>query len=395
MPEELSIEAIRNAAELVNLSLISKGYISQELKFPVIDWIELIGDQPHKQDLDKLETKDAIYNNDKNVINIIYSLTQSIDRHQAQHKLFNRTITQKDSTIELLRTKVQQLELQIQNYEDKLDRTVHVDQLSMTERIKDLTRTNKLHNQEITRLKASNLELQTKYDVELRKKSIEISQLKDRLLDSRSLSNTITYGRPLQISKVSSGEPLDINTSIVYNNKPIIDNASANLADDSVSSVREQEYEGVATQLSQLIENLIKENSKFANFINELNSYFTKFNSQMSVLNYKRLSISSLVNPSDEIDLARIMKEISTDVEPFEFISRPLLSNIYKNHHYVAGLVDVAVSSLERDTALDESLDWRKTVEQLRDENLSLQKKWEEAIKALEDWKKYRLANPK
>ncbi|SGZ52819.1 CIC11C00000001349 [Sungouiella intermedia] len=392
MQNNLSIEAIKNAAELVNSSLVSKGFITDELMFPVINWPQLIQDQPNKDDLAKIEITPTVYNNDKNVINIIYSLTQSIDRHQAQHKSFNRTITQKNATIDELRAKVHQLEQQVHNYEDRLDKTVHIDQISLTERVNELSRKTKVQALEVSRLKSHNAEIQTKYAVDMRKKSLEISKLKDKLLDSRSLSNTLSFGRPfLLTSRSSLGDRLEspeINTNVIYNNKPIIDNTKP-LEEVSLTPVRDQEYDGIATQLSQLIENLIKENSKFANFVNELNGYFNKFNSQMSVLNYRKLGTSSLVNPSDEIDLNRIMKDTSTDVEPFEFISRPLLSNIYKNYHYVSGLVDMAVSNLDADSALD-TLDWKKTIETLKEENQSLQKKWQEAIKALEDWKKYR-----
>ncbi|SGZ48277.1 CIC11C00000002040 [Sungouiella intermedia] len=390
MQNNLSIEAIKNAAELVNSSLVSKGFITDELMFPVINWPQLIQDQPNKDDLAKIEITPTIYNNDKNVINIIYSLTQSIDRHQAQHKSFNRTITQKNATIDELRAKVHQLEQQVHNYEDRLDKTVHIDQISLTERVNELSRKTKVQALEVSRLKSHNAEIQTKYAVDMRKKSLEISKLKDKLLDSRSLSNTLSFGRPFLL-RSSLGDRLEspeINTNVIYNNKPIIDNTKP-LEEVSLTLVREQEYDGIATQLSQLIENLIKENSKFANFVSELNGYFNKFNSQMSVLNYRKLGTSSLVNPSDEIDLNRIMKDTSTDVEPFEFISRPLLSNIYKNYHYVSGLVDMAVSNLDADSVLD-TLDWKKTIETLKEENQSLQKKWQEAIKALEDWKKYR-----
>lgn len=400
MTEELNVEAIRNASELLNSSLLSKGYINEELKFPVIDWAQLTEDQPHKEEVSKLEIAPKIYENDKSVINIIYSLTQLIDRHQAQHKSFNRTITQKNATIEELRAQVNLLEQQVQNYEQRLDRTVHVDHISLTEQVARLKRQNKLQNQEILKLKNSNSDLQTKYGIEVRKKTIEISQLKDKLLDSRSLSNTVTYGKPFLLASspnpVKRGTSPEINTSVIYNNKPIIDNVSASfLLNESLADIKDQELDKIATQLSQLIENLIKENSKFANFINELNQYFSNFNSQMLVLNYKNLSTSSLVNPSEEIDLNRIMNETSSDVEPFEFISRPLLSNVYKNYHYVSGLVDVAISNLLADRGSLEYPELKDTIDDLREENKNLHKKWQEAIKTLEDWKKYRLTNSK
>lgn len=396
MAENLSVDAIRNASELVNTSLISKGYISEELKFPVINWTDLIDDQPHKDELSRLEVKENIYNNDKNVINIIYSLTQSIDRHQSQHKSFNKAITQKNATIDELRAKVHLLENQVRDYEERLDRTVHIDQISLTEQVRNLNQKNKLQSLEISRLKGFNAELHTKFQVEIRKKSLEISNLKDKLLDSRSLSNTITYGRPFQLTPKSSDLTSipEIKTNIIYNNKPIIDNSIVEETAPTAAII-EQENRNIATQLSQLIENLIKENSKFANFVNELNSYFDKFNTQMSILNYRKLSVSTLINPSDEIDLNRIMNETSTDVEPFEFISRPLLSNVYKNYHYVSGLVDVAVSNLEADLSPQDDQDSEKLIESLRKENQTLQEKWQDAIKSLENWKKYRLSSLK
>lgn len=392
MSEKLSVEAIRNAAELVNTSLLSKGYIESELKFPIIDWPYLIQDQPHKDDLAHIEVKETLYNNDKNVINIIYSLTQSIDRHQVQHKSFNKAITQKNLTIDELRAKVHLLENQVRDYEDRLDRTVHVDQISLTEQVRSLTLKNKLHSLEIQRLKNFNTDLQTKYQVEMRKKAIEISQLKDKLLDSRNLSNTTSYGRPFDLTPKSGDLTSfpEVNTNIIYNNKPIIDNS---FVEESgiVNAIREQENESIATQLSQLIESLIKENSKFANFVNELNRYFDKFNEQMSVLNYRKLSVTSLINPSTEIDLEKVLNEVSTDLEPFELISRPLLSNVYKNYNYVSGLVDVAVSNLEVGFAGQSDQDTQKIIDSLKEENQALQEKWQDAIKSLENWKRYRL----
>lgn len=394
MTGELSIDTIKNASELVNTTLISKGYITEDLKFPVIDWEDLITDQPEKEALQKLVVADKIYNNDKNIINIIYSLTQSIDRHQAQQQSISMAILQKDTTIEGLQKKIQTLEQQVQGYEQKYEKSVYLDHLNMSEKITRLTKLSKTQAKELAKLKNTSSELQTKYDIEMRKKAIEISQLKNKLLDTRNLSNTITYVRPSRSTKSASPNPMgqEFNPNVVYNNKPIIDNSATRMTSGSEdsSAIIKQEYDGIATQLSELIENLMKENSKFSNFINELNEYFTKFNSQLSILNYKNLNASTLLNPSDEIDLNRILKDTSTEIDPFEFTSRPLLSNVYKNYHYVSGLIDLAASTLaghEQGTSKTEDND---TLQKLKEENKALYNNWQSAIKALDDWKSYK-----
>lgn len=394
MPEYLSTDALKNASELVNTTLLSKGYITESLKFPAIDWDELISDQPEKEALQKFQVTEKSFNNDKNVVNIIYSLTQSIDRHHAQHKSFNKALSQKDSTIEELRRKIEHLELQAQTYEFKINKLVQVDQTTLTDKVKHLTKINKVQSQELAKVKIWTSEIQTKYDVEMRKKNIEISLLRDKLLDTRNLSSTITYGRPMEFapSPTATGLLAEVNSNILYNNKPTINSNHARdvaTVDSSMSPIWNQEYEGIANQLSELIENLIKENSKFANFMKELNSYFSKFNAQLSVLHCKNLTVSSLANPSDEIDMDRIISTTSTEIDPFDFVSKPLFSNVYKNYHYVSGLIDVVVANLGNLETTTENEDGKKELEKLKEENQLLYDKWHEAIEALDNWKKY------
>lgn len=393
MSHILNIDSIRNASELVNSTLISKGYITDELKFTVIDWEHLISDQPNKDTLRDIAVTETLYNNDKNVLNTLFSLTQSIDRHHAQQKSMNTTIAQKDTTIDLLKKRVQALELQIGGFEKKYERSDYSEKVMLTEKNAKLLKSTKVQARELAKLKNSISELQGKHENEMRRKTVEISLLKDKLLDSRNLSNTISYGRPLSNGKsiFHQHSNLDVNPNVVYNNMPIIDNAAPDSGthDGSLSPVVSQEYDGIATQLSELIENLMKENSKFSNFINEINEYFSRFNSQLSILNYKNLQSSSLLNPSEEIDLNRILKETSTEIDPFEFTSRPLLSNIYKNYHYISGLIDLSVSNQEASVQNPKNGDDDET-KKLREENKILYDNWQSAIKALEDWKSYK-----
>lgn len=392
MSEVVNTDSIKNASDTVNSTLISKGYITEELKFPVIDWEFLISDQPDKDRLSKISITDTLYNNDRNVLNILFSLTQAIDRHQAQQKSMNYTISQRDSTIDELKKKVQLLELRITGFEQRYERNDYPEKINLFEKNAKLLKLTKVQARELSKLKSSAAELQAKYDTEMRKKSLEISLLKDRLLDSRKLSNTISYGKPLSDIKALKKPSIDANPNTVYYNVPILDNVASNheIQNDLLNPIIGQEYDGIATQLSELIENLMKENSKFSNFINELNDYFTRFNSQLSILNYRNLKSSSLLNPSDEIDLNRILKETSTEIDPFEFTSRPLLSNVYKNYHYISGLIDVSSSSLEASGQNLKAGENTELLQKLREENKVLYDNWQGAIKALEDWKSYK-----
>lgn len=381
MSEPRNVEPIESASELLNSTLRSKGYIKETLRFPSIDWNDLIRDQPDRKALRNLEVTDTIFDNDKNVINILYSLLKAIDRHNDQQKALHLSLSLKNKTIEELEKKVEQLQSANQKQEQKLDRLVLVDQTLAEKRNAELVRTIKKQSTELARLKSWTGEIQTKYEIEMRKKNIEVSRLKDKVLDLRNLTYRLPYGRGN-----SSKPPVEVNPSVLHNNIHTIDNdIMANSEPDlSQADALKSEYDDIAKQLSELSENLIKENSKYARFVEELNTYFDKLNIQLSSLNYKNLPGENLVNPSDEIDLAHILEATNTEVDPFDHVSSPLLSNIYKNNHYVYALVELAVSGGRLSKKSDED-----EIERLRTENAQLYENLDEAVQTLERWQKY------
>lgn len=374
---------IESASDLLNTTLTSKGYISEPLRFTAIDWDYLIEDQPARSDLSNLIVGQRIFDNDKRTINILYSLTRAIDRHNEQHRALNDELATKQSKINELQSEVSSLKSRNRSLEQKLDRLVQVDQITMNEQLKSLKKINRSQNTELQRLRNWTSDIENKYEVGIRKKNIEISQIKDRLLDSRNLSSGTIGGRLLDSD---SATPLIESTShTIYNNKPIVDNAVYNEGPLNRQKVLGEEYDNIAGQLSELSENLINENSKYANFVTELNVYFDKLNDQLSLLNYKTLSNEPLVNPSQEIDLARILQVSQKDVEPFDHVSSPLLSNVYKNNHYVSALVEIALAS-SGSSGVDQPTD---ELNRLRSENKQLYDNLDDAVKALEQWQKY------
>lgn len=380
MSEPRNVEPIESASELLNSTLRSKGYIKETLRFPSIDWNDLIRDQPDRKALRNLEVTDTIFDNDKNVINILYSLLKAIDRHNDQQKALHQSLSLKNKTIEELERKVEQLQSVNQKQEQKLDRLVLVDQTLAEKRNAELVRTIKKQSTELARLKSWTGEIQTKYEIEMRKKNIEVSRLKDKVLDLRNLTYRLPYGRG------NPSKPVEVNPSVLHNNIHTIDNdiMAKSEPDLSQADALKSEYDDIANQLSELSENLIKENSKYAHFIEELNTYFDKLNIQLSTLNYKNLPGENLVNPSDEIDLARILEATNTEVDPFDHVSSPLLSNVYKNNHYVSALVELAISGGRLSKKSDED-----EIERLRTENAQLYENLDEAVQTLERWQKY------
>lgn len=412
-PAYLDTGAIINASELINSTLISKGYISESLNFNSINWNDLIQDQINDTEeiatLDELAITETIYNNDKNIINIIYSLLQSIERNKVQNKSFNRIINQKDTTIRDLQKKVDSLEHQVGQSESRLHRFVQVDQLQLSKRVQDLTHINKLQSQDLNKLKNWCTDIKTKYSVELKKKNIEIDQLKNQLLEKKSLSTTTTFGIPLSYQSPRASETSNfdqnINSNIIYNHNPIIDNTNPNTQlSSTLQPMLNKQYEQIVIDLTQLIENLISENRKFSKFVKLVNNYYHSLNIQLSSIHHKDLSVGNLPNPSDVIDLNEFDNELNSsnqnskdmleEIESFEYITKPLLNNIYKNYHYVSNLVELIDANSTHSNNLGDSSSTKK-IDEFKSELEIVRRNWQDAIKTLEDWKNYQLTTNK
>lgn len=377
MPEYLNVESIRNAADLVNATLLSKGYASEKLLFPTINWPEIVADQPHKDSL-VLETHELIYNNDKNVINLIYSLCQAIDKTSSQNKTFNKTLAHTEKALQESERKLAMSEARNGALEQKIDKTATFETKSLKEQIGVLEKAQKAHIHDIQRLRALNSDLEAKYDVEMRKKALEISSLKDKLLDSRNLSNTLTYGNP----SLKRHPVQETNSNVIFNNKAIVDTSHGPEKPQGLEAFVTREYEEIAAQLSDLIENLMKENSRYSKFVKEANTYLHNVNLKILPLSIKGGESATIPSPSDYIDVNGSI-DANSEIEPFEEVSRPLLSSIYNHYHNVQSLLEALVP---RKSAENDS---RKTVQQLVQENKVLQENWKEAMKALDDWKTY------
>lgn len=125
-------------------------------------------------------------------------------------------------------------------------------------------------------------------------------------------------------------------------------------------------------------------------------------NIQLSNINHKHLDVRSLPNPSDLIDLneftgdldpANINSKDSLDeIESFEYITKPLLNNVYKNYHYVSNLVELVDSNSAQINENENGFSSKK-IDELKTELEIVTRNWQDAIKTLENWKNYQQTN--
>lgn len=384
----LDVESLRNAADLINSTLLSKGYVDEKLYFNTIDWPHLLADQPH---LLTIETTEVVYNNDKNVINIVFSLLKSIERNKAQNQAFNRQLALKDDTIASLNHKIELLTSQVSQQQAQITKLHQFDQIQSNKKILELTQVNKLQSQDLTRVTNWCKDIKTKYGVEIRRRNLEIASLKMKLLDKRNLSSTISMGVTYPSSELPFGshDSDDINPNVIYNNIPIVNNASgANSSPKQLAPLVNHEYEAIASLLTEMVQNLIRENYKFSKFLSLLNSYTQSLNAGMAS------SIADIPSPSEIVDLRDLStealqnissKDLNNDIEAFEPLARPMLNNIYKHYHNVVELMELKMASF-RDSSTNDK------VERLEKELEVVRKNWHDSLKTLEEWKKYRTA---
>ncbi|EDK38180.2 hypothetical protein PGUG_02278 [Meyerozyma guilliermondii ATCC 6260] len=384
----LDIESLRNAADLINSTLLSKGYVDEKLYFNTIDWSHLSSDQPQQV---SLETTDVVYNNDKNIINIVFSLLKSIERNKAQNQAFNRQLSQKDATIANLNKKIDQLTTQVSQQQMQISKLYQFDHTQLNKKVQSLTQINKLQSQDLNRLNNWCKDIKTKYGVEIRRRNIEITSLKSKLLEKRNLSSTLTMGLPYPSpDTATSSHDLNetVNPNIIYNNTPIVNNAASStaLSPRKLTPIVSQEYETIANSLTEMVQNLIRENYKFSKFLSSINNYVSNLNNGMSS------TLADVPSPSEIVDLRELTsealnsvssKDLNNDIEAFEPLAKPFLNNIYKHYHNVVELVELKMANYGGAYSSE-------TVDKLEKELEIVRKNWQDSLKTLEEWKQYK-----
>ncbi|CAH6723016.1 hypothetical protein CLIB1444_12S02366 [[Candida] jaroonii] len=361
----LNKESVVGASKTLNDILISKGYIDEPLLFPTIDFDQLKTGQ--SQEFPELQVTEKIYNNDKNIINIIHGLIQSVDRNKDQNTTFNKILTRKDETIKDLQAKNLLLQKEINKNLKHIQQQQNEIEI-LNNRKFELTSRNNLMMKNISRFKQKFKDLEIKYEIEIKRQLIEIDTLKNQLINKKNLSTSITYGIKTKRLKT------DFTPNTIIGNNPIINNT---FTEDIVTPQLNIEYEDMINHLSSLVDNLLRENHKLTKFMKSMTSYFSNLNNNLyQFQNNPNIVIS---NPSDFISNTDDDIEIDIkDVEGYDTVVTPFLNNIYKNYHHLKDVIDGFNNIEDPD------------VENLKNELNIVTKNWEDAMKTLEDWKSRR-----
>jgi hypothetical protein len=180
----------------------------------------------------------------------------------------------------------------------------------------------------------------------------------------------------------------NVNPNIIYNNTPVVNNAASttSLLPQKLTPIVSQEYETIANLLTEMVQNLIRENYKFSKFLSLINNYVLNLNNGMTS------TLSDIPSPSEIVDLRELSsealnsvssKDLNNDIEAFEPLAKPVLNNIYKHYHNVVELVELKMANYGGGHSSE-------TVDKLEKELEIVRKNWQDSLKTLEEWKKYR-----
>lgn len=390
-----SISKVKALAGLVNATLESRAYIDTKLLFPSINWTYLVTDQiEDNPNIANMQPTDTICKNDENILHVIHELILSIDKSRNRQKNLNDTLTSKNRQIDELNQRLEALEKKLANKEHK-SRDSQIDHAALTKQIHHLTRANKLQLKNIKSLTTLNKDLQAKYRVDLKRKNLEISSLKNKLIEKRSLSSTIEYGIPLtpslRPSTILVGE--DTNEDTISNNIPIIDNSTnmgISFNNSELANIQKLVNENSSefiNSLTMIIESIAGENYKLTKFIHHIKDYLAIINLQIT--NFKGVELDlAIPNPSDMIDLKHInaidgaiIQKYYNEIDNSEIVELPLVNEFYKLYHNLKQMLELVA-----DVGIDQEA--QKVIDNLRQDLKVTKECLQDSLEMNEKWKK-------
>lgn len=216
------MDDLKNASQLINSLLLTRGYQTSELQFPSLTAIQ----------------DDA--SNDKLVINTIYSLLQQIDKADEDMSYLKDQLQDKTEIIKHFEKSNEELN----SGNHKLNNTVKVQENEISLLKYDLKQGKLLVKQRdvtIQKEKQTVVSIQQKFQTEIKKKDHQIDQLQSKLLMKRT-------------------KYFNIMKNHAYN-------SSSGVLQTSNSMVLDQELETMMTNLSELIDSLILQRDDTVTFI--------------------------------------------------------------------------------------------------------------------------------
>ncbi|ONH67361.1 Autophagy-related protein 25 [Cyberlindnera fabianii] len=240
-------ESIKKASELVNSVLFARGYfpsptdqdasgVQDKLLFSTIDASEL-------------ETPEQIYGNDKLVLNTIYSLLQELDHAKTEKQYLSDQLADKAEIIKHYESSNRELNAQLSHH--RRDTIHHGNETTLLKQtIKSLKAEKVVQDRHLQQERNVSQSLRTMHDVEMKKKSIQIEKLQNKLLSRR---------RKFQ--------------SIIERNNHSYTADTTTIEEDTRKLALDDELERMMVNLSDLITNLTHQNNSGVQLLNYMHTY--------------------------------------------------------------------------------------------------------------------------
>lgn len=325
--DENEIETLRNAASMMNSRIISKMFIKKPIKFYC---------------LEKNETKnlDEIYQNDKNVINTLYLMMNTIEKNNEQQKLVNQIIKQKDTTIKFLNDKIFKLEKGIETSNKRYKNLSNSDLIVLKQKNCEILKQLNQQTQKVNKLKNWAQDINTRYKKEIKRKNIEMEEMRE-IFSKKKTNSTISNESAKNIAKQQSSE---INSG--SNNQNIDENvisARKNILD--LDEIFYKEVQASAKSFEKIIDSLKLENLKFSKYIVLINEHICNLDDEVSKFeffkgNAKNYNDSIVTRSQKILNFSNeTIKKNSTLLEPFETQSVALTRNFQVLYNNVINLL--------------------------------------------------------
>ncbi|GMM34417.1 hypothetical protein DASC09_017420 [Saccharomycopsis crataegensis] len=442
---------IKKASNLINITLQSKGFLQvaddnstsdklngQKLLFCSVDYHSLMEfdiaplmfdntDQDETLIRDKLKKtmilNEKLVNNDKNVINVLYSLLKNLEDSKDQKSQFLEKLKDKDSEIKSLQSENRHLTKQLAK-----QKSVNVETSVSFQVQSQLMQANKLRihedSLELKKLQNTIKSLKSHHQIELRRKDVEISNLKDKLLgkdfsysassnnskDNNSCYTMLSQGTP----NLDFDDPIQVPATNKFSQRPL------------VNGVFDKEMEKLMVDSSDLITNLTLANGENLEIITKTKNYLQVLD------NYLRLLISNLKNMAnndeEENEILSRNLNLTKPSSPIVFfedktngdssnmthhdsnttievtntlinlstigeVQNQLMNNLTRLHGTVESLIEYNTgdtSGPSNSKSKEEVESLKIKVKELKSELSKVKQNWQSAIDTMEDWKNYR-----
>lgn len=415
MISSTKLDKLRADANWVYKALESRAYIDKPILYPSLNWSDFINEETDPGNATRHLTK-KIYENDKLLISTIKELVTTIDTYRYHQKLSNESFSAKSKTILELELKVQDLEKKLYTVEHR-SRDKIIDQNTKIRELSQLQKVNKRQSDQIKDLITVIKDYKVKHRVAIRKKDLEISALKNKIIDKRNmLSSTVEYEIPLTPS-LQQNFGVDYGGASSFVNGGLGNSALFRLqeeaaegvfgktvsnffnhneilsADEDTSNQRKHmvdvENQMFTQSLMLTIESIASENYKLSNFVQCLKEYMESVNREMMGLNNMDNAVDvQITNPSDAINFDRINKVDRTtmlkyfgEINNSEAVERPLMNELYKLYHHIEELIESSSSPRLHQSS-------NKMIERLKQDYKVMEKNWKDALKTSEQWKR-------